>query len=75
MNVGQQEKQAHQEQVLPSHKQSCTGNLKVRHKGTDKMWSDVNTKSLQSEKYQVMQSKVMGVPVDDLARAETTIRG
>ena len=27
------------------------GDLEVRHKGTDKMWADVNTKPLQGKKY------------------------
>ena len=40
------------------------GDIEVHHKGTDEMWTDVNTKPVQGTKFRVMCAEVMGVSVD-----------
>ena len=40
------------------------GDLKIKHKGTDEMWGDVNTKPTQGKRFRVMRAEVMGVSVD-----------
>ena len=40
------------------------GNLKIEHKGTDKIWGDVNTNPTQGKRYRVMRAEVMGVSVN-----------
>ena len=40
------------------------GYLEIRHKGTDDMWADMNTKPTQGKLFRTQRSEVMGVPVD-----------
>ena len=40
------------------------GDLKIKHKGTDEMWGDVNTKPTQGKRFRVMRAEFMGVSVD-----------
>ena len=40
------------------------GDLKMEHKGTDKMWGDVNTKPTHRKRFRVRQAEVMGMSVD-----------
>ena len=40
------------------------GDLKIRHKGTDDMWADMNTNPTQGKLFRTQRIKVMGVPVD-----------
>ena len=40
------------------------GDLEIRHKGTDDMWDDMNTKPVQGKLFRTQRSEVMGVPVD-----------
>ena len=50
------------------------GDLKIHHKGTDKMWADVNTKPMQGKRFRIMRAKMMGVPAeygDDVERRRT----
>ena len=50
------------------------GDLEVRHKGTEEMWADYNTKPLQGLKFRVMRAEMMGIPVeydDDVERRRT----
>ena len=50
------------------------GDLKIHHKGTDKMWADVNTKPTQGKRFRIMCGKVMGVPAncdDNVERRRT----
>ena len=46
------------------------GDLNIKHKGTDKMWGDVNTNPMQGKRFRVTQAEVMGVPVDYAADDE-----
>ena len=50
------------------------GDLEIRHKGTDDMWADMNTKPTQGKLFRTQRSKVMGVPADyddDMERRNT----
>ena len=38
--------------------------LKIEHKGTYKMWGDVNTKPTQGKRFRVMRAAIMGLSVD-----------
>ena len=40
------------------------GNLEIQHKGTHKMWADVNTKTTQGKIFRVMHGEVMGVAAE-----------
>ena len=40
------------------------GDLKIQHKGTDEMWSDVNTKPTKGKSFRVMGGHVMGISED-----------
>ena len=40
------------------------GDLKIEHKGIDKMWGDVNTKPMQEKMFRVVRAEVMSVSVD-----------
>ena len=40
------------------------GDLKIRHKGTDDMWDDMNTKPTQGNLFRTQLSEVMGVSVE-----------
>ena len=38
--------------------------LKIHHKGIDKMWANFNTKPTQGKRFRVMRGHVMGIPED-----------
>ena len=38
------------------------GDLKIEHKGKDRMWGDVNTKPTQVKRFRVMRAEIMGAP-------------
>ena len=40
------------------------GDLKIQHKGTDKMWADVNTKPTKGERFRFMRGEVIGVSAE-----------
>ena len=40
------------------------GDLKIKHKGTDKMCGDVNTKPTQGKIFRIMQAEFMDMPID-----------
>ena len=40
------------------------GDLEIQHKGTDKIWGDINAKPLQGTKFRVMRAVVMGILAD-----------
>ena len=40
------------------------GDLEIQHKGTDKIWADVNTKPTQGKIFRVMRGEVMGVSAE-----------
>ena len=40
------------------------GGLEIQHKGTDEMWSDVNTNPIQEKMSRVMRGHIMGISED-----------
>ena len=40
------------------------GDLEIQHKGTAKMWADVNIKPTQGKIFRIMRGKVMGGPAE-----------
>jgi hypothetical protein len=45
--------------------------IEIQYMGTEKVWDDVNTKSLQGLKFYVMRREVMGIPVDHYGDVKT----
>ena len=40
------------------------GDLEIQHKGTDKMWANVNTKPTQEKRFRIMRGEVVGVSAE-----------
>ena len=62
MSVGKNSKHINNRFFLITDK-VAQGDLKIEHKGTDKIWGDVNTKPTQGKSFRVMRAEVMGVSV------------